>query len=113
MKQWGGSFLEIQNTLQNMNPTFKCFGLFNHELSPFIKNNKIETIKWWMRDMLLFWTILIKVISIPFHLSTANNNIVSDRTEIILFTLYYRKGNWDWKIMCFVCLRPQWIHCPE
>jgi len=44
MKQLGGSFLEIQNTLQNMNPTFKCFGLLNYELSSFIKNNKIETI---------------------------------------------------------------------
>lgn len=77
MKQWGGSFLEILNTLQNTNPTFKCFGLFNYELSFFSK--EIETIKWWMMDVPWFWTILIKAISIPFHLSIVNRNIVSDK----------------------------------
>lgn len=111
MKQWGGSFLEILNTLQNTNPTFKCFGIFNYELRFFTK--KIETIKWWMMDMLWFWTILIKAISISFHLSTVNRNIASDKNEIILITLYYRKGNWDQKIMSSVCLKPQMIHCPE
>lgn len=93
MKQWGGSFLEIQNTLQNTNPTFKCLGLFHYKLSSFIKKNKIETIKLWMMDLLWFWTILIKAISIPFHLSIANKNIESHRNEIILITPYYKKGN--------------------
>lgn len=36
----GGSFLEIQDTLQKTNPTFKCFGLFNYELSSFIKKKQ-------------------------------------------------------------------------
>lgn len=91
MKQCGGgSFLEILNTFQDTNPTFKCFGIFNYELRLFTK--KIETIKWWMMDMLWFWTILIKAISMPFHLSIVNRNIVSGKNEIILITLLLQKG---------------------
>lgn len=37
---WGGSFPEIQHTLQNMDATFECFGLLNYEFSSFIYPKK-------------------------------------------------------------------------